>query len=399
MITVDISNIWGEISLYDLLGTEQEVFLAHKALTEEASAADQPADAGLEDWIGVGQILSAAERIREESDILVVLGTDHICHFNRAVLELLQGPNRNLQKGVRILFAPGSLSTRAWNELTGLIQGQELSVCVLAESAIAPETAIALRGLKWLLERKYGTDEARQRIYAVTGPGGEDLRQTALDEGWMTFQMSRTALSHAALLPLGAAGLDIRELIRGASDAWPELELLSFENPAWLYAGARNALYRSGRYTELLITAEPGFAAMGHWWQQLFTAAESGPFPGYAQFPMDFRNPDGRVPGEAGRLFETILRFEPSHPNMVIARELKDLGGLNALADQTLNQVCDAAFQSLLDAHTDKGIPLITMDCGPLNERTLGRLYRFFLLSSAIFGRIRAKKLSSSAEM
>jgi glucose-6-phosphate isomerase len=272
-----------------------------------------------------------------------------------------------------------------------LVEGQDLSVCILSEADIAPESALAFRSLKWMLERKYGTDEARQRIYAVTGESSDILRQTALEEGWQRFTIPEQPagpfrpLSPEILLPLSAAGIDIRSLLRGFSVAREELELRSFENPAWLYAAARDALYRKGKHMELLSTSEPGFAAMGCWWQQLFgESAGRGAFPVCVPYVPDLRFFDPLILSPEGRLFETMLRFDQPEQKTTIVTDLKDLGGLNRLAGKTLDQVYEATFQSILEAHTDNSVPVITIDCGPLNEHTLGQLFRFFQLSCGI---------------
>ena len=403
MIQVDISNVWGELSLSDLLGTEQEVFLAHNSFDEAYGSGDenpQNSAVSLDDWIEFGQILAAAERIRVESDALIVLGTDSICAFSQAVMELLQGPNRNLSqnRSLRVFFAGNSFSTRAWNELMGLAEGKDLSVCILSDARIAPETALAFRSLKWMLERKYGTDEARQRIYAVTGEKDDTLRQMALEEGWQLFTVPEypdgpfQPLSPEALLPLSAAGIDIRAMLRGFSLAREELEPRSFENPAWLYAAARSALYRKGRHMELLSTSEPGFSAMGRWWQQLFgesaDSAGCGAFPVCVAYAPDLRFLGRMIQSPDSALFETMLRFEPPEQKITIGSDLKDLGGLNCLAGKNLDQLYETTFRDILEAHTDSGVPIITIDCGPLNEHTLGQLFRFFQLSCGISARM-----------
>lgn len=366
MIQVDISNIWGELSLRDLLGLERAVFQAHLSLGEDFSPARFTAPETLD------RLLAAAQRIREESEVLVVIGGDEGA---QGILELLQGSHRNLlrEEGEpQIFFTGKDFSTRAWNELQRLIDGKDFSLCVIGGSQ---ESAIAFRNLKWRLERRYGTDEARQRIFAATA-NDAPLHQMAREAGWETFVIPEHAdvLSPAGLLPLAVAGIDIRALLRGAEEAAKEFDLRSYENPVWLYTAARHLLGGKGLALELLRTGEPDFSRLGSWWQQLF-AGVRGLFPACVGFT-------GMQPG--GRFLETIVRFDPPEQKAALCAAVKDLDGLNHLSGSTLDQIEESAFQSLLEAHTDLGLPLITIDCGALNTEVLGQLLWFFLLSTTL---------------
>lgn len=370
MIQVDISNIWGVLSLRDLLGLERDVFQAHLNLSEDFSPTRLTAPEDLD------SVLSAAERIREESEVLVVIGGSD---GSQGILELLQGSHRNMLQGngsPRIFFAGKDMSTRTWNELLRLMDGKDFSLCVIGGSQ---ESAIAFRNLKWRLERRYGTDESRQRIFAVTAEGAP-LHQMAREALWETFVIPEKAegdcdvLSPAGLLPLAVAGIDIRALLRGAEEAAKEFDLRSYENPVWLYTAARHLLGGRGLALELLRTGEPDFFRLGSWWQQLFAGIGSL-FPAYVGLT-------GVQPGS--RCLETIVRFDPPEQKVSLCAAVKDLDGLNHLSVQTLDQIEETAFQSLLEAHTDSGLPLITIDCGAPDTEALGQLLWFFLLSGAL---------------
>lgn len=401
MINVDISNIWGEISLADLLGAEREVFDAHMALTEGTGAGneflgwmDLPVTEPTE---GISRILAAAERIRENSDVLVVIGIGGSYLGSRAAIELLQGPNRNLNRGKgdpQIFYAGNSLSTRQWNELTKLLEGKDFSICVISKSGTTIEPAIAFRNLKWILERRYGTDEARKRIYAITDGENGTLRQMAAEAGWESFVIPGnvggrfSVLSPVGLLPMAVAGIDIMAVLRGAAEAKDSYDLRSFENPVWLYAAVRNLMQRSGKKIELLESFEPGFEMMGRWWQQLFGESEGkdgkGIFPAAAQLTTDLHSLGQLIQEGERNLFETMIRFAPPEMKMVIGEDVKDLDGLNYLAGMTLDHVEEQAWQGTVEAHVDGGVPVITIDCGELNEETVGGLFWFFQLSCAL---------------
>ena len=287
MINVDISNVWGEISLPDLLSIEKEVFDAHMTLTDASGEGsdflgwmDLPVQTETEE---IRRIRTAAERIRQDSDVFVVIGIGGSYLGPRAAIELLQGCNHNMGKGKgnpQIYYAGNTLSTRAWNELCKLLEGKDFSVAIISKSGTTTEPAIATRALRWLLERKYGTEGAKKRIYAITDPVKGALRQMATEEGWETFVIPQnvggrfSVLTAVGLLPMAVAGIDPMEVMRGAAQAKKDYDIRSFENPVWLYAGMRNLLYRKGRQIELLASFEPGFRMMGGWWQQLYGESE-----------------------------------------------------------------------------------------------------------------------------
>ena len=402
MIKVDISNVWGELSLPDLLAMEKEVSAAHTTLTDGSGAGN--------DFLGwlnlptktptdeMKRIQAAAERIRETSDVFVVIGIGGSYLGPRAAIELLQGPNHNIGKGKgnpQIYFAGNGLSTRHWNELQRLLEGKDFSVAVISKAGTTTEPAIAFRGLKWMLERKYGTDGAKKRIFAVTDPCKGALRQMATEEGWETFVIPPDAggrfsvLTPVGLLPMAVAGIDIRKVMAGAYEAKEYYDnLRSFENPVWLYAGVRNLLYRNGKCIELLESFEPGFKMMGGWWQQLFGESEGkdgkGIFPVTAEFTADLHSLGQMIQQGERNIFETMVRFDAPQEKLVVGSDYKNLDGLNYLAGKTLDYVDEQAFLGTLAAHVDGGVPVITMDMGELNDAKLGEMFYFFELCCGV---------------
>ena len=401
MIKVDISNIWGEVSLPDLLSLEKEIFDAHNQLTDGTGAGSE-----YRGWLDLPvrqesnelrRIRAAAEQIRYDSDVLVVVGIGGSYLGPRAAIELLQGVNHNIGKGKgnpQIFFAGNSLSTRHWNELQRLLEGKDFSIAVVSKSGSTTEPAIAMRALRWMLERKYGTDEANQRIYAITDPTDGTLRRMAEEEGWEAFVIPPdvggrySVLTAVGLLPMAVAGIDMMEVLRGAAEAKEEYNLRSFENPVWLYSAVRNLMYRHGKAMELLCSFEPCFQAFGSWWQQLFGESEGkngkGIFPVSVEFTADLHSLGQMIQQGQRNLFETMVRFDPPVQQHTIVSDYRDLDGLNYLAGKTLDYVDEQAWLGTLDAHVDGGVPVITMDCGELNAEKLGELFYFFELSCAI---------------
>ena len=401
MIRVDISNIWGEVSLPDLLSLEREVFEAHNLLTEGTGAGSElrgwlelPAQMSTDELI---RIRNVADRIRANSDVLVVIGAGGSYLGSRAAIELLQGVNHNIGKGKgnpQIFFAGFSLSTRHWNELLRLLEGKDYSIVAISKSGSTLEPAIAMRALRWMLERKYGTDEARRRIYTITDPTEGVLRQMTAEAGWETFSIpadvsSRfSVLTAAGLLPMAVAGIDIMAMVSGAADAKAEYDLRSFENPVWLYTAIRQLMHRQGKAMEILAGFDPCFKAFGAWWQHMFGQSEGkdgkGLFPVFAEFTTDLHTFGQTLQQGQRNFFETMLRFDAPALKHIIGPDYNDPDGLNYLSGKTLDYVDEQAYLGTLDAHVDGGVPVITVECGSLNAANIGELFYFFQLSAAI---------------
>ena len=401
MIKVDISNVWGQVSLPDLLAMEKEVFAAHETLMEGSGEGN--------DFLGwlnlptaqptseMQRISAAAERIRQSSDVFVVVGIGGSYLGPRAAIELLQGCNHNIGKGKgnpQIFYAGNGLSTRAWNELLRLLEDKDFSVALISKSGTTTEPAIATRNLRWMLERKYGVEGSKSRIFAITDPCKGALRQMATEEGWETFIIPPnvggrfSVLTAVGLLPMAVAGIDINAVMAAAAEAKKLYDIRSFENPVWLYAATRNLLYRRGKCIEILESFEPGFKMMGGWWQQLFGESEGkdgkGIFPVTAEFTPDLHSLGQMIQQGERNIFETMIRFDAPIRRALISADWKNLDGLSYLEGKTLDFVDEQAFLGTLAAHVDGGVPVITMDMGELNDAKLGEMFYFFELCCGI---------------
>ena len=401
MIKVDISNVWGQVSLPDLLAMEKEVFAAHETLMDGSGEGN--------DFLGwlnlptaqptaeMQRINAAAERIRQSSDVFVVVGIGGSYLGPRAAIELLQGCNHNIGKGKgdpQIFYAGNGLSTRAWNELLRLLEDKDFSVALISKSGTTTEPAIATRNLRWMLERKYGVEGSKSRIYAITDPCKGALRQMATEEGWETFVIPPnvggrfSVLTAVGLLPMAVAGIDINTVMAAAAEARKIYDIRSFENPAWLYAATRNLLYRRGKCIEILESFEPGFKMMGGWWQQLFGESEGkdgkGIFPVTAEFTADLHSLGQMIQQGERNIFETMVRFDAPIRRAMISADWKNLDGLSYLEGKTLDFVDEQAFLGTLAAHVDGGVPVLTMDMGELNDAKLGEMFYFFELCCGI---------------
>ena len=401
MIKVDISNVWSQFSLPDLLAMEKEVMSAHETLmTGSGEGNDFLGWLELPVWEEtdeIRRIRMAAASIRENSDVFVVVGIGGSYLGPRAAIELMQGANHNIGKGrgnPQIFYAGNSLSTRGWNELLRLLEGKDFSVAFISKSGTTTEPAIATRALRWMLERKYGTDGAKHRIYAITDPAKGALRQMATEEGWETFVIPPdvggrySVLTAVGLLPMAVAGIDIMQVMQGAFSARKTYDVRSFENPVWLYAASRNLLYRSGKAIELLSSFEPGFKMFGGWWQQLFGESEGkdgkGIFPVSAEFTADLHSLGQMIQQGERNLFETMVRFAPPAQKAIVGSDWKNLDGLNYLEGRTLDFVDEQAYLGTVAAHVDGGVPVISVDAGDLNDSKLGEMFYFFELCCGV---------------
>ena len=343
------------------------------------------------------RIQEAADRIRANSDVFIVIGIGSSYLGPRDAIELLQGCNHNLGKGKgnpQVFFAGNGLSTRYWNELCRLLEGKDFSIAIISKSGTTTEPAIATRALRWMLERKYGTDGAKKRIYAITDPCKGALRQMAEEEGWETFVIPPdvggrfSVLSPVGLLPMAVAGIDIRQVMAGAAEAKETYNLRSFENPVWLYAATRNLLYRNGKVMEIFESYEPSFKMFGGWWQQLFGESEGkdgkGIFPVSAEFTADLHSLGQMIQQGERNMFETMVRFAPPEHLYTIGGDYKNLDGLNYLEGKTLDFVDEQAFRGTVAAHVDGGVPVMVMDCGELNDAKVGEMFYFLELCCGV---------------
>lgn len=390
MVQIDISNVWSGISLPDLLELEQEVSAAHSSV----------ADAGvlpiMENTEPVDRMLSAARNIRSHSDVVVVVTQKASAACTQGVMELLQGVYRNyaLPKGIpQVIFAGESFSARYRNELGRLLEGRDFSL-ILADTDEL-EGALASRTLRWMLERRYGAEGARGRIYAAAARGSA-LHTAACAQGWEVFERE-TFLGADVLLPLAVAGVDIRAMLDGARGGKETLDLRSFENPMWLYTAVRTLLYRRGRTTEIIGSFEPCFGSLGLWWRLIFGRA-GGAFPVCMELPSQLHGCEPILLGGRQNCFETVVNFAPPKNSGFIVSDLQDWDGLNYLAGRDLNEVLEKSSAAFVDSLTDVGAGVMCLNFGERSAAGAGEILYFLALSSAVCVEILEKETGNRTE-
>ena len=335
------------------------------------------------------RIKAAAKKIQQQSQVLVVIGIGGSYLGARAVIELLASPNYNLkQKDTPdIYFAGNGLSTDALLELIALIGERDFSVNVISKSGTTTEPAVAFRIFREMLERKYGREGARERIYATTDKARGALKGLADEEGYEEFVVPDdvggrySVLTAVGLLPIAAAGLDIDGLMAGAQRAMEALSAPGLDNPAWQYAAARNALYDGGKKVELLACYEPSFRFFSEWWKQLYGESEGkehkGLFPASVEFTADLHSMGQYIQQGERLMFETVVKFAPKG-EFIIPDDPANVDGLNFLAGKSLAFVAEQAMRGTILAHVDGGVPNILLELPAIGEDTVGELIYFF---------------------
>ncbi len=344
------------------------------------------------------RIKEAAARIRTDSDVLVVIGIGGSYLGARAVIEAVKSAQYNLSPSgsPRIFFAGNSVSPAALADVMAACEGVDFSVNVISKSGTTTEPAVAFRIFRELLEKRYGREGAKKRIYATTDARRGTLKELADSEGYERFVVPDdvggrySVLTAVGLLPIAAAGIDIDALMAGAAAARTELAALNEQNSCYRYAAARNILARKGKAVEVLAAYEPDFALMNEWYKQLFGESEGkdgkGVFPASVVFSTDLHSMGQFLQDGSRMLFETVVDIEKPRVDVTIPKGGTDADGLGFLEGSTLSHVNRMAMQGTALAHHDGGVPVILLCTPSLAEYDLGYLIFFFEKACAISG-------------
>ena len=345
------------------------------------------------------RIQKAAEKIRKQADILVVIGIGGSYLGARAAIELLRSPlYNNLKKDTPdIYFAGNSVSPSYLQELLSICEGKDIAVNVISKSGTTTEPALAFRVFKALLEKKYGAEGAKERIYCTTDKAKGTLKELADREGYATFVVPDdvggrySVLTAVGLLPIAVAGCDIAALMAGAADAQKALADPDItRNDCYRYAAARNILLRKGRAVELMVSYEPCCAMLNEWWKQLYGESEGkdgkGLFPASVVFSTDLHSLGQFVQDGSNMLFETVMQFGRAPEDMVIEEDADNVDGLNFLAGRAMSEINRKAFEGTVLAHSDGGTPSLVLNIPAIDEHSLGYLIYFFEKACAISG-------------
>ncbi|MEW9669337.1 glucose-6-phosphate isomerase [Ammoniphilus sp. 3BR4] len=346
------------------------------------------------------RIKQAAEKIRNDSQVLVVIGIGGSYLGARSAIESLSHTFHNQIEGnTEIYFAGQNISSTYLTHLLEVLEGKDISINIISKSGTTTEPAISFRVFREYLEKKYGKEEARKRIYVTTDQAKGALKNLANEEGYETFVIPDdvggrySVLTAVGLLPIAVAGLDIDRMMQGAADAAKKYnndDLMS--NACYQYAAVRNVLYRKGKTIELLVNYEPSLHYISEWWKQLFGESEGkdqkGIYPASADFTTDLHSLGQYVQEGRRDLFETVLQVTKPKIRMTIQEDPDNVDGLNFLAGKTMDEVNKKAFQGTLLAHVDGGVPNLVVELDELNEYTFGQMVYFFEKACGISGHL-----------
>ncbi len=348
------------------------------------------------------RIENAAARIRENSDILFVIGIGGSYLGARAANEFLNHDfYNNLPKekrnGPEIYYVGNSISGTYLKELTDLIGGRDFSINVISKSGTTTEPAIAFRIFKRLAEEKYGKAEAAKRIFATTDKARGALKNLATVKGYETFVVPDdiggrySVLTAVGLLPIAATGADIRALMQGAADMRQLcLTAPAEENDAMRYAAVRNLFYHAGKSIELTSNYEPNFHYVAEWWKQLYGESEGkdgkGLYPASVDFTTDLHSLGQFVQDGTRILFETVVEVENARQTVDLFSEASDADGLNYLAGKDMAFVNQAAMTGTILAHTDGKVPNVMIRVKDMTAYSLGQLFYFYEFACGVSG-------------
>ena len=405
-IKLDYSKALTFFKEHELSYMQDAVKQFHHVIHEKTGAGNDylgwlslPSDYDQEEFT---RIKKAAEKIKNDSDVLLVIGIGGSYIGARAAIEMLQHSFYNMlpkekRNAPQIIFVGNNISSTYMTDVMDLLEGKDFSINVISKSGTTTEPAIAFRIFRKVLENKYGVEEAKKRIFATTDKAKGALKTVADEEGFETFVIPDdvggrySVLTAVGLLPIAASGADIDAMMKGAAAAQQDFSESELENnAAYQYAAIRNILYRKGKTIEMLINYEPSLQYFSEWWKQLFGESEGkdqkGVYPSSANFSTDLHSLGQYVQEGRRDIFETVIKVEKPRHELVLEEAENDLDNLNYLAGQTVDFVNNKAFEGTLLAHTDGGVPNLIVNIPALDEYTFGYLVYFFEKACAMSG-------------
>lgn len=340
----------------------------------------------------------AAEKIRTESDVLIVIGIGGSYLGARAAIEFLKSRYYNIQKKdmPEIYFVGNSFSGDDLDDVLALCEGKEVSVNVISKSGTTTESSIAFRMVRHMMLKKYTNSEIKERVFVTTDKSRGALKAFADREGYNTFVIPDdvggrfSVLTAVGLLPIAVCGANVRAILEGAASMRRRIDAEGMKNDAYRYAVLRNLFYEQGKCVEILGSYEPSFRMMNEWWKQLFGESEGkdgkGIFPASVIFSTDLHSLGQYIQDGKRILFETIVKQNSVRRDMFIPANAVDIDGLGFLSGVKMSSVNDEAMIGTLLAHTAGGVPNLVVEYDKRDEENLGELIYFFFIACAVSG-------------
>ena len=401
-ISLNTKYLKNFIAPHEMESAKAATELAAKTLMERSGAGndflgwvDLPTNYDKEEF---ARIKAAAEKIKNNSDVLIVIGIGGSYLGARAAIELLKSPlYNNLKKDTpEIYYVGNNISPTYLNEIISLCEGKDFSVNVISKSGTTTEPALAFRVFRSMVEKKYGKEGAKDRIFCTTDKARGTLKQLADTEGYETFVIADdvggrfSVLTAVGLLPIAVAGCDIDAIMAGAKQAQDELCADFDNNDCYKYAAIRNILYSKNKSVEMLISYDPSFTMMAEWWKQLFGESEGkdnkGIFPSSAVFSTDLHSLGQFIQDGSRIMFETVVDIKKPKQDFFLDDDAENLDGLNFLTNQNMSVVNRKAFEGTVLAHTEGGVPNIVLELEDTSEKSFGYMVYFFEKACAVSG-------------
>lgn len=407
-VTFDYGKATGFVQENEILSMKEIAENAKKVLVGKTGAGndflgwiDLPVNYDKEEF---DRIKKAAEKIKADSEVLLVIGIGGSYLGARAAIEFLRHSfynvvDKSVRKTPEIYFVGNSISSTYLKHLLEVVGDRDFSINMISKSGTTTEPAIAFRVFKELAEKKYGKEGAAKRIYATTDKARGSLKGLADAEGYETFVVPDdiggrfSVLTAVGLLPIAVSGADIDKLMEGAQAGRENALNASFEeNDALQYAALRNIFLRKGKVIEILANYEPSVHYISEWWKQLYGESEGkdqkGIFPASVDLTTDLHSMGQFIQDGSRNLFETVIELETSKEEIIIGTEPVDLDGLNYLAGKTVDFVNKSAMNGTILAHTDGQVPNLMIHVPEATEYYLGQLFYFFEFACGVSGYI-----------
>ena len=405
-VTFDYSKATGFIQEHEMEYMSRLAAQAKETLIAKDGAGndflgwvDLPVDYDKEEFV---RIEKAAEKIRQDSEVLLVIGIGGSYLGARAAIEFLGHSfanivSKEIRKAPEVYFVGNSISSTYIHDLIEVVGDRDFSINMISKSGTTTEPAIAFRVFKEILEKKYGKEEAAKRIYATTDKARGALKNLATEEGYESFVVPDdvggrfSVLTAVGLLPIAVSGIDIRELMEGAAAGRKAaLENDFADNDAMQYAAVRNILLRKGKTVEILANYEPSLHYVSEWWKQLYGESEGkdqkGILPASVDLTTDLHSMGQFIQDGRRILYETVLNVEKSRAEIIMHEEPVDLDGLNYLAGKSVDFINKSAMNGTILAHTDGNVPNLMVKIPEQNAFNLGQLFYFFEFACGVSG-------------
>ena len=331
-------------------------------------------------------------------DLVIAIGIGGSYLGAKCVIEAL---SHNFAKQLKkkdapeVVFAGNNLSEEYLAELMDLAAERNVACIVISKSGTTTEPAVAFRIVKQYIEERYGKAEAAIRIVAITDAKKGALKTLSTQEGYKTFVVPDnvggrfSVLTPVGLLPIAAAGLDVKALLEGAKEAEKALAKKSSDNPAIVYAAMRNLLHTEyGKSTEILVNYNPKLTYVAEWWKQLYGESEGkdgkGIFPASVNNTADLHSMGQFIQEGSRVMFETVLHVEKAQRSVVIEADDQNLDQLNFLAGKHVEHCNHMAELGTVLAHIDGGVPQLQVAFEKVDAKNLGALLYFFEFACGI---------------